>query len=87
MGKNHSVAGLAWAGVMGYSEAMNETTWENVGKHYTSNGVEITPGLRIRNYDYREDTVIKPSKYGNPNEPQWFITEKGVFDGSRMIAL
>jgi hypothetical protein len=65
---------------------MEPTTWDNVGQHYTADGVLIVPGLRIVNYDRRADTVIEPVRYGNPAEPQWFVTEHGIFDGSRMQA-
>lgn len=65
---------------------MEPTTWDNVGQHYTADGVLIVPGLRIINYDRRADTVIEPVRYGNPAEPQWFVTEHGIFDGSRMQA-
>lgn len=66
---------------------MVKTTWNNVGKHYTQDGVLITPGLKVMNYNFDEDVVVEPVPYGNPSEPQWFYTEKGMFDGPRMISL
>lgn len=67
-----------------YTEAMNETTWDNVGQHFTADGKIIYRGLKVWNYNYEEDVVTQPVPYGNPAEPQWFYTEKGMFDGSRL---
>lgn len=33
-----------------YNRVMEPTTWENVGKHYTDNGVLITEGLAVLDY-------------------------------------
>lgn len=63
---------------------MDKTTWDNVGKHYTSDGVLITEGMAVINYNFDADIVLKPVPYGNPAEPQWFYTQKGMFDGSRL---
>lgn len=61
-----------------------ETTWDNVKDHY-AHGVKIVPGLRILDYDYKETSIVKPVPYGNPAEPQWFYTERGMVDVSRIV--
>lgn len=67
----------------------------------TSNGVTVVPGLRVRDYNWRETTVTdeKPSIDGGTwdatNEcidpttgTPWFHTANGgLFDGSRLHAL
>lgn len=64
-------------------------------KFYTSDGVVIKPGMKITNYDMRKDTVIRLSHVedehimGKPTGKRvaWWITELGIFDGSRMEGL
>ena len=62
----------------------------------TSNGVVIVPGLRVRDYNWRETTVVGVSHTederdrGVPTGRQvtWFDTANGgMFDGSRLFAL
>jgi len=63
-------------------------TWENVGQHYTSNGVLIEKGLQVLDYNYRKTTVVRPCATRNPAEDQWFVTaNNGIFDGSRLVAI
>lgn len=63
-------------------------TWENVGEHRTSNGVVITPGLYVLDYNYRRTYVSHPCATRHRDEPQWFIMENGgMFDGSRLRAI
>ena len=66
---------------------MEPITWENTDQHYTVDGHEIYAGLEVWNYNYsntlldsQKDRVIKPSQYN----AGWYITEQGVFDGSRL---
>lgn len=63
---------------------MEATTWDNVGEHTTADGHVIVEGLKVWNYNYEEDVVVQPQRWGNPAEPVWFHTEKGIFDGSRL---
>lgn len=64
---------------------MDKRTWENIPDQFTSDGVKIVPGLRVWDYDYKENVVIRPEPYGNVAEGVWFITERGkIFDGSRL---
>ena len=64
-------------------------------KFYTSDGVVIKPGMKITNYNFDEDTVIRLHHVederimGKPTGKRiaWWITEKGIFDGSRMQGL
>lgn len=67
-----------------YTHHMEATTWENVGTHTTSDGKIIFRGLQVWNSNFEEDVVVEPVRYGNPAEAQWFTTEKGIFDGSRL---
>lgn len=61
---------------------------------YTANNRKVVPGLRVRDYNYRETTVTdrRPDidgggASGRPATP-WFHTENGgYFDGSRLFAL
>lgn len=59
---------------------------------YTANRVRIVPGLRVRDYDYRETTVTDRAPHldgplGTTRTP-WFRTANGgMFDGSRLTAL
>jgi hypothetical protein len=59
---------------------------------YTQNRIRIVPGLKVRDYNYRETTVTDrtPSldgPLGTVRTP-WFTTENGgLFDGSRLFAL
>lgn len=56
------------------------------GKTYTIDGVEVIPGLRVWNYNLEADEVLHKDEYGNPYESEWWITDKGIFDGARMWA-
>lgn len=68
---------------------METLTWPQA---FTANGVLITPGLPVRDYNYEETTVTDRAPHwangiGGGQVP-WFWTENGgVFDGSRLFAL
>lgn len=59
---------------------------------YTSDGVPITPGLLVWNYNYDQDRVVRVGHVedemiqGVPTgrTVTWWRTERGLFDGSRM---
>jgi hypothetical protein len=59
---------------------------------FTDNGVRIVPGLRVRDYNWRETTVTDERPHmgnapGGGTIP-WFTTANGgMFDGSRLFAL
>lgn len=62
-----------------------EQTWENIPDQFTSDGVKIVPGLKVWDYDYRENVVVEPVRYGNPAESVWFkCANNKIFDGSRL---
>ena len=59
---------------------------------YTDNGVLIVPGLRVRDYNWRETTVarVMPTMENGVGDTlvPWFSTANGgMFDGSRLFAL
>ena len=74
---------------------MEKNTWENIAPQRTIDGVRITPGLKVWDYNYSNTlllsemrTVIEPNGYvGGDGGVVWFTLDNGgTFDGSRMWA-
>ena len=63
---------------------MDTPTWPQA---FTANGVLITPGLPVRDYNYDETTVTDQAPHWDNAIPWFWTANGGMFDGSRLLAL
>jgi hypothetical protein len=60
------------------------------GTDRTLDGVEVTPGLKVWDYNLQRAVVVGPQKWGNPNEAAWYDmtkpdgTPSSMMDAGRM---
>jgi len=63
---------------------MTEAQWPEAR---TANGVLVVPGLKVRDYNWRETEVTDKAPHISHGVAWFWTANGGMFDGSRLLAL